>query len=632
MKTAFKLVAVLSLSLAAATEAQVNSWTNISGGKWEIGSNWSLGVPPTNTQSAVLITNASTKTVTIDGTTSGSFPGTMTITGLTVFATGSDVNTLRMIDAGTATPLRFLNACTLGTNTVLVVSNSIMRMNGLFGGGFTVDGSVTNLAGGLIAVTNDLTIGSVANSFASFTTKGGFLDVSNNVIVGSGNGSQATLSIEAGTNRIYRILNIAAGAATGAVWVTGGELRSVRAFGSATQIGNLGVGQLTVSNGVMVAAGVQLGANGGSGTLIIAGGTNDLSGDLLLQGPSTSSSIFTMTGGFLVMTNSQLMLDTLGAAQATISAGTSLVNSIVLGRRGTLTIAGGTVDAVNTLNVGQVPGATGTVWITGGQIGLTNKYLATEPLSIIGRSGYGRVTVSNASVAAHTLLMAQFAASQGRLTLVGGTMTATNLVIGFAGCNATGIVEVIGGSLFVTNAAHEAVLEVRGGTLTLNSGTLRIDKLVLTNVCGHFVRTGGTLSITSTNLDPNLSAVGDGIANNWKQQFGFDVFDPSVANADPDGDGLNNFQEFLAGTDPTNSASFFGITAITREGNNIRVRWETAADKSNAVERTAGVAGSFSNHFTAITNIITTSASTNYLDTGTATNVPALYYRVRLVP
>ena len=68
------------------------------------------------------------------------------------------------------------------------------------------------------------------------------------------------------------------------------------------------------------------------------------------------------------------------------------------------------------------------------------------------------------------------------------------------------------------------------------------------------------------------------------------------------------------------------ITAIAREGYDVRVTWMMGPGKTNALERTAGAAGSFSNNFAAIFTV------TNYLDTGAATNVPAFYYRVRLVP
>lgn len=60
-----------------------NSWTNTVNdtSKWETGSNWSLGIPPSTFQS-VLITNRVTaaprenrqKTVEIDSTTANSFP------------------------------------------------------------------------------------------------------------------------------------------------------------------------------------------------------------------------------------------------------------------------------------------------------------------------------------------------------------------------------------------------------------------------------------------------------------------------------------------------------------------------------------------------------------------------------
>jgi hypothetical protein len=51
-------------------------------------------------------------------------------------------------------------------------------------------------------------------------------------------------------------------------------------------------------------------------------------------------------------------------------------------------------------------------------------------------------------------------------------------------------------------------------------------------------------------LDPKM-VTEDGIGVGWKIQHGFDPAGPEVKDEDPDGDGFNNLEEFLAKTDPT---------------------------------------------------------------------------------
>jgi PKD repeat protein len=80
-------------------------------------------------------------------------------------------------------------------------------------------------------------------------------------------------------------------------------------------------------------------------------------------------------------------------------------------------------------------------------------------------------------------------------------------------------------------------------------------------------------------------------------------------------------------------AAPFAVTAIAREADNIRITWTTPLAATNALERAAGDAGSFSDNFTAIFAVTNTvGTTTNYLDVGAATNGPAFYYRVRLAP
>jgi hypothetical protein len=116
--------------------------------------------------------------------------------------------------------------------------------------------------------------------------------------------------------------------------------------------------------------------------------------------------------------------------------------------------------------------------------------------------------------------------------------------------------------------------------------------------------------------------------------FGCTTCPQAAAAADPDGDGMNNQQEFLAGTDPTNSASAFRITSIALENGDVRVTWMTGVGKTNALQFTgADVDGGYTNNFTDIFTVTNTIGTvTNYLDVGAATNAPARYYRVRLAP
>ena len=136
-------------------------------------------------------------------------------------------------------------------------------------------------------------------------------------------------------------------------------------------------------------------------------------------------------------------------------------------------------------------------------------------------------------------------------------------------------------------------------------------------------------------LNPNGDQTGKGIPNGWLQQYGLNPFDTSVAAGDADGDGMSTLQEFLAGTDPTNPASAFRVTSVTATGNDILVSWLTGIGRTNALEWTAG-AGDGSYNTNAFTDlfIVTNAAgtTTNYLDLGAATNFPARFYRVRLVP
>ena len=129
---------------------------------------------------------------------------------------------------------------------------------------------------------------------------------------------------------------------------------------------------------------------------------------------------------------------------------------------------------------------------------------------------------------------------------------------------------------------------------------------------------------------------GDGVPDWWMQQyFGHPTgleSDHSRAGDDPDGDGMSNLQEYLAGTNPTNSASAFRIISVAQEGDNIRVTWSAGGGRTNMVETASSLSGSYSNLSANILISGSGDTTTNYLDIGGVTNAPARFYRVRLVP
>jgi hypothetical protein len=110
------------------------------------------------------------------------------------------------------------------------------------------------------------------------------------------------------------------------------------------------------------------------------------------------------------------------------------------------------------------------------------------------------------------------------------------------------------------------------------------------------------------------------------------AFPLNELTADSDGDGQSDFAEYFAGTDPTNSASAVRISSVIQTNNDILITWQTTGGHTNVVQAAPDLSGSYSN--VSLNIVITGSgdATTNFLDSGAATNGPSHYYRVRLVP
>ena len=205
-----------------------------------------------------------------------------------------------------------------------------------------------------------------------------------------------------------------------------------------------------------------------------------------------------------------------------------------------------------------------------------------------------------------------------------------------------------------TNSARAAV----SGNLTL-SGTLNIvdaggfgtGTYVLFTYGGTLANNGLTIGSTPNSsftytVDAGTSGqiklnVTDGTVIDpytlWQQQYFQCTICPQASGeADPLGKGMSNTNQFLAGLDPTNSASLFRIVSAESSANDIILTWQTVGGKTNVVQRAAGQAdGTYTNNFQDITAVIISGSgrvTTNYVEVGGATNNPACYYRIRLGP
>jgi parallel beta-helix repeat protein len=116
----------------------------------------------------------------------------------------------------------------------------------------------------------------------------------------------------------------------------------------------------------------------------------------------------------------------------------------------------------------------------------------------------------------------------------------------------------------------------------------------------------------------DYDADGDGLPNDWESRFG-------VANAlaDVDNDGFNNISEYIAGTDPTNDASYFMTTGSVADKNGTKgfvVEWISIPDRLYSIEWAPDLLADFQPLETAIEH-----PQKSYLDTAHLSASNAFY-------
>jgi hypothetical protein len=133
-----------------------------------------------------------------------------------------------------------------------------------------------------------------------------------------------------------------------------------------------------------------------------------------------------------------------------------------------------------------------------------------------------------------------------------------------------------------------------------------------------------------TLADRSASSYNDGIPDSWRLRY-FGTVDNllSQADADADGDGATNWEEYVAGTDPTDAKSCLTVSsqpAAAQSTLNSVIRWPSVAGKSYFIERSTSL---FAPNWIPVSTNIGSGTDMEYQD---ATGGNVRFYRVRVAP
>ncbi|HEX4264700.1 MAG TPA: choice-of-anchor Q domain-containing protein [Verrucomicrobiae bacterium] len=182
----------------------------------------------------------------------------------------------------------------------------------------------------------------------------------------------------------------------------------------------------------------------------------------------------------------------------------------------------------------------------------------------------------------------------------------------------TGVGNISVDPLFVNAGSGD--IHLQSGSLCINSG---YNTYVNTNVDydnNPRIR-GGTVDIGAYEFQTPSS----GLSYAWAQEHGLPT-DGSADSQDPDRDGMNNWQEWIAGTDPFNVASVLRIAAISNNPPGLQITWQSVSGKTYYLQRATNL--SIQPAFSSIRSNITGQATNTSVNDSTATDQGPYFYRV----
>jgi hypothetical protein len=124
--------------------------------------------------------------------------------------------------------------------------------------------------------------------------------------------------------------------------------------------------------------------------------------------------------------------------------------------------------------------------------------------------------------------------------------------------------------------------EVMSGFFTLTAPST-LTSVSYRPVVKNRARQGGVAPTTFAVITTLADNDADGIPDNWETSHGFDPNDNSDRLLDSDGDGMLNWQEYVAGTNPTNALSFLKLVSLIST-NGVTMEFPAMSNRTYAVQ------------------------------------------------